>query len=47
MTNKILKRTLLTLAMIGIVSTFLGCHTAHGFGEDVQQTGEKIKEHTP
>ena len=45
--NAIVKRVLLTVALIGVVTTFLGCHTAHGFGKDVERTGEKIQEKTP
>jgi len=41
-----LKRTILIIAALGVVSTFLGCNTAHGFGQDVEKTGEKIKEKT-
>jgi predicted small secreted protein len=42
----LLKRALLGLALLGIVTTFLGCHTAHGFGEDVQNAGQKIQQKT-
>ena len=43
----IVKRLLVALAYLGMASTWFGCHTAHGFGEDVEQTGEKIQQHTP
>jgi len=42
-----LKRLLFGLALLGVSMTFFGCHTAHGFGRDVEQTGQKIEEHTP
>ncbi len=45
--TRLLKRTVLTLALLGIASTFFGCHTAHGVGEDVQSVGRSIQEHTP
>ena len=31
----------LLLAMVG-----MGCNTAHGFGKDVERTGEKIQDGT-
>jgi predicted small secreted protein len=43
----IAKKLLVVLAFLGMASTWFGCHTAHGFGEDVQQAGEKIQEKTP
>jgi predicted small secreted protein len=42
-----LKRILFTIAILGVVSTFMGCNTAHGFGKDVERTGEKIQDKTP
>jgi predicted small secreted protein len=47
MKRMIVKRILLTLAMLGMASTWFGCHTAHGFGEDVENAGQKIQQHTP
>jgi predicted small secreted protein len=41
------KRLLLTAVFLAVASTWFGCHTAHGFGEDVERTGEKIQEKTP
>jgi predicted small secreted protein len=43
----IVKKVLVALAFLGMASTWFGCHTAHGFGEDVERTGEKIQEKTP
>ena len=40
------KRIVLIVAFLGVVSTFLGCHTAHGFGKDVERAGEKIQDKT-
>jgi predicted small secreted protein len=40
------KLLLLLFAGIALVSA-TGCHTAHGAGEDIEQAGEKIQEHTP
>jgi predicted small secreted protein len=39
------------IVVLLLVTTFLalvsmGCNTAHGFGKDVQRTGEKIQEGT-
>jgi predicted small secreted protein len=42
-----LKRLLFAIALLGITSTFFGCHTARGFGRDVEDTGRNIQEHTP
>lgn len=36
----------LLLAIVGQV-VFAGCHTAHGFGEDVESAGQAIQNHTP
>jgi predicted small secreted protein len=33
------------LAVVGQI-VFAGCHTAHGFGEDVESAGQSIQEHT-
>jgi predicted small secreted protein len=44
--NATIKRVLLTVALLGVVTMFMGCHTAHGFGQDVEKTGEKIQEKT-
>jgi predicted small secreted protein len=44
---KMLKRTALYL-LIAIVSqvVFTACHTAHGFGEDMENTGQSIQDKT-
>jgi predicted small secreted protein len=42
----VLKRGLLFSALLGVVTIFLGCHTAHGFGQDVESAGEKIQQKT-
>jgi predicted small secreted protein len=42
----VLKRAIFVAALLGISSTFFGCHTAHGFGQDVERTGEKIQDKT-
>jgi len=45
---KSLKKTIicLCLAAAGMV-VFNGCHTAHGFGKDVENAGENIQDNTP
>jgi len=44
---KIVKRVfLLLLAAISLVGTFAGCRTAHGFGEDMDNLGDTIQDHT-
>jgi predicted small secreted protein len=44
---KIVKRVLLLLlAAISLVGTFTGCRTAHGFGEDMENLGDTIQDHT-
>ena len=35
----------LFLAALGVVA-FSGCHTAHGFGEDMENAGESIQHGT-
>jgi len=45
--NRLTKRLVVLLsvaALLAIVNT--GCNTAHGFGKDVERTGEKIKSGT-
>ncbi|HEX4262915.1 MAG TPA: hypothetical protein VH597_01140 [Verrucomicrobiae bacterium] len=44
---KTLKRTIicLLLALVGQI-VFTGCHTAHGFGEDMENTGQSIQDKT-
>lgn len=40
------KQIILTLVLAGFATTLFGCNTAHGFGKDVENTGEKIQEKT-
>jgi len=42
---KKLKRTIicLLLAVVGQI-VFAGCHTAHGFGEDMENAGQSIQD---
>ena len=44
---KILKRTVICV-LVAIVSqiVFTGCHTAHGFGEDMENAGQSIQDKT-
>jgi predicted small secreted protein len=32
------------LLLLGVLGVLAGCNTMHGFGEDMQQGGEKIQE---
>jgi predicted small secreted protein len=42
-----MKKLLLTcLLATGLVAAFTGCRTAHGFGEDMQNAGDKIQQKT-
>jgi predicted small secreted protein len=42
-----IKRILLALIAIAILSTAMtGCRTAHGLGEDIENTGQKLQEKT-
>jgi predicted small secreted protein len=44
---KTFKRTMLCLflAVVGQI-VFTGCHTAHGFGEDMESAGQSIQDKT-
>jgi predicted small secreted protein len=44
---KMLKRTIICL-LLAIVSqiVFTGCHTANGFGQDMQDAGQSIQDKT-
>lgn len=44
---KMLKRTIvgLLLALVAQI-VFTGCHTAHGFGEDMESAGQSIQDKT-
>ena len=45
--HKQIKRVvLLLLAAVSLAFIGMGCNTAHGFGKDVERTGEKIQEGT-
>jgi len=44
---KIMKKSLICLfLMIASIAAFTGCHTAHGFGEDMENAGQSIQEGT-
>jgi predicted small secreted protein len=42
-------RRMLVVLFLAVTALILqtGCHTAHGFGEDVESTGNSIQRHTP
>lgn len=42
-TALMLKKLLLILLLGGSVTMWVGCHTAEGFGEDLESTGEAIQ----
>jgi predicted small secreted protein len=42
-----IKRLIVAAAFLAVVSNLVGCrNTAHGFGQDVEHTGEKIQQKT-
>jgi len=41
------KLVLLLIAAVAIACGAVGCRTAHGAGEDIENAGQKIQEHTP
>jgi len=44
---KVIKRAVLGLVLAAVtVITFTGCHTAHGFGEDMEGAGQSIQQST-
>ncbi|HLP77326.1 MAG TPA: entericidin A/B family lipoprotein [Candidatus Paceibacterota bacterium] len=44
---KTLRKTLMCLLLlIAGITVFSGCRTAHGFGEDMENAGDKIQEGT-
>lgn len=44
---KTLKRTVICLLLvIAAQVVFTGCHTAHGFGEDMENAGQSIQDKT-
>lgn len=38
---------LLLFATLTLAFGAVGCRTAHGAGEDIENAGQKIQEHTP
>jgi predicted small secreted protein len=40
------KILLLAFAAFALITGLTGCHTAHGFGEDMERAGEKIQDGT-
>jgi predicted small secreted protein len=46
MHKKIKRVVLLLLAAVSLTLIGTGCNTAHGFGKDVERTGEKIQDGT-
>ena len=45
--NQLLKRIFVVFIFIAVVAVAgLGCHTAHGFGQDVKDAGQGIKNGT-
>jgi predicted small secreted protein len=44
---KLMKKAVLGLFLAAVtVITFAGCHTAHGFGEDMEDAGHSIQDKT-
>jgi predicted small secreted protein len=42
---KMLKRTVICLLLaLATQFVFTGCHTAHGFGEDMENAGQSIQD---
>ena len=43
-----IKRLILALfATVALVTALTGCHTVRGAGEDIENAGESIQNHTP
>ena len=38
------QRILAALMLLGMLGAIAGCNTMHGFGQDVERTGEKIQD---
>ena len=38
------RRFLAVMMLLGMLGTIAGCNTVHGFGQDVERTGEKIQD---
>lgn len=43
---QLLLRLIPVLFVTALLAMAVGCNTAHGFGKDVEKTGEKIQEGT-
>ena len=41
-----MKKYLIMLLLVAFGAAITGCNTAHGFGKDVERTGEKIQDGT-
>lgn len=39
-----IRKTLATLMLLGILGSLAGCNTMHGFGQDMERGGEKVQE---
>jgi len=44
--KKLIRVISLAFVLAAAVTTFSGCRTAHGFGEDMQNAGESIQRGT-
>jgi predicted small secreted protein len=44
--KQLLKNTILLLGTAALLAFGVGCKTAHGFGEDVEDAGESIQRGT-
>jgi predicted small secreted protein len=40
------KALLVAFAALALITSFSGCRTAHGAGEDMERAGEKIQDKT-
>jgi len=43
---KTIKTILLCSLLLGALTAFTGCRTAHGFGEDMEAAGQSIQDST-
>jgi len=43
---KTFKKTVLCLLLAAVSFVAFGCHTAHGFGEDMENAGQSIQNNT-
>jgi len=39
-----IRKTLATLMLLGMLGSLAGCNTMHGFGQDMERGGEKVQE---